>query len=71
MRLDTGEIAVVLKSYAPDPYRPRVKVLTRPGGEKLEHPYDVSLWDAREGQPQSVQAPVDAAAYGLEPLSYL
>ena len=71
VRLDTGEIAVVLKAYAPDPYRPRVKVLTRPGGEKLEHPYDVSLWDAREGQPQSVQAPVDAAAYGLEPLSYL
>jgi putative nucleotidyltransferase with HDIG domain len=53
------------------PTRPRVKVLTRPGGEKLERPYDVSLWDAREGQPQSVQAPVDAAAYGLEPLSYL
>ncbi len=71
VRLDTGEIAVVLKAYAPDPYRPRVKVLTRPGGEKREHPYDGSLWDAREGQPQSVQAPVDAAAYGLEPLSYL
>jgi hypothetical protein len=48
-----------------------VKVLTRPGGGKLERPYDVSLWEAREGQPQSVQAPVDAAAYGLEPLSYL
>ena len=29
VRLDTGEIAVVLKAYAPDPYRPRVKVLTR------------------------------------------
>jgi UDP-N-acetylmuramate-alanine ligase len=71
VRLDTGEIAVVLKAYAPDPYRPRVKVLTRPGGEKLERPYDVSLWEAREGQPHSVEAPVDAAAHGLEPLSYL
>jgi putative nucleotidyltransferase with HDIG domain len=71
VRLDTGEIAVVLKAYAPDPYRPRVKVLTRPNGQKLEHPYDVSLWDAREGQPQSVQAPVDAGEYGIEPLSYL
>jgi putative nucleotidyltransferase with HDIG domain len=71
VRLDTGEIAVVLKAYAPDPYRPRVKVLTRPNGQKLEHPYDVSLWDAREGQPQSVEAPVDAAQYGLDPLSYL
>jgi len=71
VRLDTGEIAVVLKAYAPDPYRPRVKVLTRPGGQKLEHPYDVSLWDAHEGQPQSIQAPVDASEHGIDPLSYL
>jgi putative nucleotidyltransferase with HDIG domain len=71
VRLDTGEIAVVLKAYAPDPYRPRVKVLTRPNGQKLEHPYDVSLWDAHEGQPHSIQSPVDAAAHGIDPLSYL
>ena len=71
VRLNTGEIAVVLKAYAPDPYRPRVKVLTRANGQKLEHPYDVSLWDAHEGQPQSIQAPVDAAAHGIDPLSYL
>ena len=71
VRLDTGEIAVVLKAYAPDPYRPRVKVLTRPNGQKLEHPYDVSLWDTREGQPQSIQAPVDAGEVGVDPLSYL
>jgi putative nucleotidyltransferase with HDIG domain len=71
VRLDTGEVAVVLKAYAADPHRPRVKVLTRPSGQKLEHPYDVNLWDAREGQPQAVQAPVDAAEYGIEPLAYL
>jgi putative nucleotidyltransferase with HDIG domain len=71
VRLDTGEIAVVLKAYAPDPYRPRVKVLTRPNGQKLEHPYDVSLWDAREGQPQAIQSPVDASEHGIDPLSYL
>jgi len=71
VRLDTGEIAVVLKAYAPDPYRPRVKVLTRANGQKLEHPYDVSLWDAHEGQPQSIQAPVDASEVGVDPLSYL
>jgi len=71
VRLDTGEIAVVLKAYAPDPYRPRVKVLTRANGQKLEHPYDVSLWDAHEGQPQSIQAPVDAGEVGIDPLSYL
>jgi putative nucleotidyltransferase with HDIG domain len=71
VRLDTGEIAVVLKAYAPDPYRPRVKVLTRPNGQKLEQPYDVSLWDTHEGQPQAIQAPVDASEHGIDPLSYL
>ncbi|HEV8396828.1 MAG TPA: HD-GYP domain-containing protein [Vicinamibacterales bacterium] len=71
VRLDTGEIAVVLKAYAPDPYRPRVKVLTRPNGQKLEHPYDVSLWDTHEGQPQAIQAPVDVGDLGIDPLSYL
>jgi hypothetical protein len=71
VRLDTGEVAVVLKAYAPDPYRPRVKVLTRPNGQKLEHPYDVSLWDAHEGLPQSIQAPVDANEVGIDPLTYL
>ena len=27
VRLDTGEIAVVVKTYAPDPYRPQVRIL--------------------------------------------
>jgi hypothetical protein len=71
VELDTGEIAVVLKPYASDPYRPRVTVLTRADGQKLEHPYDVNLWNAREGQPRSVRAPVDASEHGLDPLAYL
>ena len=71
VRLDTGEIAVVLKAYAPDPHRPRVKVLTRPNGQRLERPYDVNLWDAREGQPRSIETPVDAIEHGIDPLSYL
>ena len=33
VRLNTGEVAVVLKVYAPDPYRPRVRVLVRPPRE--------------------------------------
>ena len=27
VRLDSGEVAVVLETYAPDPFRPRVKIL--------------------------------------------
>jgi putative nucleotidyltransferase with HDIG domain len=71
VRLDTGELAVVVKTYAPDPHRPRVKVLTRQDGVRLEHPYEISLWDAREGQPSAVREPVDPAEAGIDPLSYL
>jgi putative nucleotidyltransferase with HDIG domain len=71
VRLDTGDIAVVLKAHAPDPYRPRVRVLMTTVGTALERPYDVDLWEGTEGQPQAVQAPLDPAAYGIDPLIHL
>jgi putative nucleotidyltransferase with HDIG domain len=71
VRLDTGEIGVVLKPHAPDAYRPRVKVLRAADGTMLERPYEINLWEARDGQPQAVQAPLDPAEYGIDPLAYL
>jgi putative nucleotidyltransferase with HDIG domain len=71
VRLDTGEIAVVVRTYAPDPYRPRVRVVVSKQGVKLERPYDVNLWEAPEGGPTTVQAPLDPAAHEVDPLSYL
>jgi 23S rRNA (adenine2503-C2)-methyltransferase len=69
--LSTGEIAVVLKTYAPDPYRPRVRVLRDAKGSDLERPYEVNLWEDVEGQSKSIQAPLDPAIYGIDPLSHL
>ena len=72
MRLSTGDIAVVLKTYAPDPYRPRVRVLRGPDGADLEQPYEVNLWEAGEDLvPVSIQAPLDPAIYGIDPLSHI
>jgi putative nucleotidyltransferase with HDIG domain len=71
VRLDTGEVAVVLATYAPDPFRPRVRVLLDASGAALHRPYDLDLWAAREGQPQAVQAPLDPATFGIDPLAYL
>jgi HD-GYP domain-containing protein (c-di-GMP phosphodiesterase class II) len=71
VRLDTGEIAVVLRTYAPDPYRPRVRVIMTNERMRLERPHDVNLWEAREGQPTTVQAPLDPAEYQVDPLTYL
>jgi putative nucleotidyltransferase with HDIG domain len=73
VKLDTGELGVVLRVYAPDPYRPKVRVIIAADGEKLQRPYDVNLWEIPdEGQgPKSVVSPVDPATVGIDPLTYL
>jgi putative nucleotidyltransferase with HDIG domain len=71
VRLNTGDVAVVLKTYAPDPYRPRVRVLFDSAGARLERLVEINLWDAREDEPQSIEAPLDPAAYDVDPLTYL
>jgi putative nucleotidyltransferase with HDIG domain len=71
VRLDSGEIAVVLKAYAPDPYRPQVRVLLGADRRPVRKPQDFNLWEGDEGQTRSIQAPVDPAEYGIDPLSHL
>ena len=71
VRLNTGDVAVVLKTYAPDPYRPRVRLLFDSAGARIDRPVEISLWEAREDEPQSIEAPLDPAAYDVDPLTYL
>ena len=71
VRLDTGEIAVVLKAYAPDPYRPQVRILLGADRQPLPQPEDLNLWEVDESQVRSIQAPVDPADYGIDPLIHL
>lgn len=71
VRLTSGEVAVVSKAYAPDPYRPRVKVLIGGDGVTLERPFDLNLWERTEERAASIQAPLDPAEVGLDPLAYL
>ena len=71
VRLTTGEVAVVLKTYAPDPYRPRVRLLMDRAGAKVARVRELNLWEAPEGEPQSIQAPLDPADYDFDPLTYL
>jgi putative nucleotidyltransferase with HDIG domain len=70
VRLNTGEVAVVLNAYAPDPYRPQVRVLISRDGKRLELPIDLNLWEPTEDpqRPASVVAPLDPADYQLDPL---
>ena len=71
VRLDNGEVAVVLKAYAPDPYRPQVRILFDGNRKALPKPADVNLWEVDEGQTRSIQAPVDPAEYAIDPLIHL
>ena len=70
VRLNTGEVAVVLNVYAPDPYRPQVRILINRDGKRLDLPFDLNLWEPSEDpqRPASVVAPLDPADYQFDPL---
>jgi hypothetical protein len=76
VQLSTGEVAVVLRVHAPDPHRPRVRVLLAADGTRLELPFERNLWEPQpeggaDGDLANVISPVDPADYGLDPLTFL
>ena len=73
VRLNTNEVAVVLRVHAPDPYRPKVRILFGADGSRLELPLDVNLWEADPTAPRAstVVAPLHAADYGVDPLAFV
>jgi len=72
VRLSTGEVAAVVQVHAPDPYRPRVRVVFDAAGERLALPEERNLWDAPDGvQAPSVVTPLDPAEFGIDPLTLL
>jgi len=73
VRLDDGAMAVVMAVHAPDPFKPRVKVIATPSGEPLETPYEVNLWETppEHAGPKSVRAPLDPSEYSVDPLNFL
>ena len=72
VRLSTSEVAVVVKVHAPDPYRPKVKILIDASGQTLQTPIERNLWEPREdGTLVQVITPVDAADFGIDPLVHL
>jgi putative nucleotidyltransferase with HDIG domain len=73
VRLDNGEIGIVLRVHAPDPYRPKVRILFAEDGERLELPRDVNLWEEAHSpdRPSSITAPLNPADYGVDPLAFV
>jgi hypothetical protein len=68
-----GELAVVLRVYAPDPYRPRVRVILGADITRLTRPYDVNLWEVHRDSagPKTVVSLVDPASIGIDALTFL
>ena len=69
VRLDTGEVAVVVKVHAPDPHRPQVRIVTDVSGERLPRPFEINLWETQaEGSAPAIASPLDPAEAGIDPL---
>ncbi len=73
VRLDTGEVAVVLQVYAPDPYRPRVRLVRDAAGQPIERRVELNLWETAPdpGRPSSITTPLDPADFQIDPLTLL
>jgi hypothetical protein len=73
VKLNTGEVGVVLKVHGPDPYRPQVRLVFAADGRRLDLPVDVNLWEASEdpARPSAVVAPLDPADYNVDPLALM
>jgi putative nucleotidyltransferase with HDIG domain len=73
VKLNTNEVAVVMKVHAPDPYRPRVKVLFDQNGIQYDAPLERNLWEkGDDGSPAgSVTAPAEESEFGIDPLNFL
>ena len=76
VRLSTDEVAVVLRVHAPDPHRPRVRVLFAADGTRLDLPFERNLWETQrdrgsDGALETVTTPLDPADYNIDPLLFL
>ena len=73
VKLNTNEIAVVLNTHAPDPYRPHVRIVIDRHGARVTQPIDLHLWDVQdEGDlAPAIVGPVDPAEVGIDPLTLL
>ena len=73
VRLDTGEVAVVVRTHAEQPRRPSIRIVISDEGKRLAAPRHVALWneDESEGPARSIVGLVDPAEVDFSPLSLL
>ena len=62
--------------HAPDPHRPRVRVLFAADGTRLDLPFERNLWEPQRDSrassaPNRRRRRVDPAEYSIDPLTFL
>ncbi len=73
VRLNTGEVAIVTQTHAPDPHRPQIRVVLDPMGARLSGGPTINLWETFEDGyvPPDIVGPADPAEVGIDPLTLL
>jgi putative nucleotidyltransferase with HDIG domain len=71
--MNTDEIGVITAEHPSDPFRPQVKIIFSPRGERLEEPFLANTWerDSRGDYPRAVVDPVDPDSVQIDPLTLL
>jgi putative nucleotidyltransferase with HDIG domain len=72
VRLDTGEVAVVVETHTETPMLPKIRIIFDQTGKKLTQPLEVDLSNAAPGNPErNLVAPADPLLFDLDPTEFL
>ena len=73
VRLNTEEVGVVTAEHPEDPFRPQVKILFDPKGERMESEVLINTWerDSRGAFAKAVVESLDPDSIELDPLTVL
>jgi len=73
VRLNTGELAVVMREHPDDPFRPQIQLIQDANGHNFEQDVLANTWerDERGEFPLAIIEAVDPQDTGIEPLSHL
>ena len=73
VRLNTGELAVVSATHAPDPHHPQIRIVFDAHGEPITDPITVNLWETGDDSAvlPEIVGPADPASLGIDPLTLL
>ena len=72
VRLDTGEVAVVVETHTQTPLSPKIRIIFDNNGKRLADPKELDLANLKSGEIlRNLIAPADPLLYDLDPTEFL